>query len=117
VGRKLQADQVHVLLALSEGTAPGTSKTYRDAYAASAPLPATLSAPGGSSATQDLTTDDIQVPKASFKLSSEVNGTTWRLIVRREDVAQLAPELKKADDRLNPDAFADLIIIVHYTLS
>ena len=43
--------------------------------------------------------------------------TEWEFSIAASDVAALAPELRTADGRLNPDAFSDLISVFSYKVT
>ena len=56
-------------------------------------------------------------PQATFTLSANVTSkeSDWQFTPK--NVTDLAPELQTADGHLNPDAFNDLVVVLHYKIT
>jgi Tc toxin complex TcA C-terminal TcB-binding domain/Neuraminidase-like domain/Salmonella virulence plasmid 28.1kDa A protein len=120
--RTITVDHVQLALVLTDGRSPTSGATYRDAYAAAPPLTVTLTPPGASAQPGRLTSSTAVLngtPTALFTVTSQVGQTPspWTVTAARADIATIAAELRTADNRLNPEAIRDLVIIAHYTLS
>jgi hypothetical protein len=120
--RTITVDHLQLALVLTDGRSPASGTTYRDAYAAGPPLTITLTPPGASTQPGKLTSSNAVLngtPTALFTVTSQVGQTPspWTVTAARADIATIAAELRTADDRLNPDAIQDLVIVAHYTLS
>ena len=120
--RTITIDHVQLALILTDGRSPTSGATYRDAYAAAPPLTVTLTPPGASAQPGRLTSSTAVLngtPTALFTVTSQVGQTPspWTVTAARADIATIAAEFRTADNRLNPEAIQDLVIIAHYTLS
>ena len=58
-------------------------------------------------------------PRQASALTAQIGeaDAEWAFSIAASDVAALAPELRTADGRLNPDAFSDLIAVFHYKVA
>ncbi|MFF3838107.1 neuraminidase-like domain-containing protein [Streptomyces sp. NPDC001930] len=109
-----------LILVLSTDLAPGGSTRFRDCYPGGGPLTVGLSGPGGAHGDLTLAADPALAgqPRAG---ADGVHGTVtetdqeWRVTVPAAGIAALAPELRH-EGRLNPDAFADLLLVWQYAV-
>ncbi|MFE6063813.1 neuraminidase-like domain-containing protein [Streptomyces sp. NPDC056431] len=109
-----------LILILSTDLAPGGSRRFRDCYPGGGRLTVGLSGPGGAHGDLTLAPDPALAgqPRAG---ADGVHGTVtetdqeWRVTVPVAGIAALAPELLH-EGRLNPDAFADLLLVWQYAV-
>lgn len=118
---RMSVDTVSVLLPLSSTLLPDGQKPL-SVYAASSPLSITLNAPGGMTATGDLSSDAgflAGTPAKTFTIPAEVtrDAATWTVTMTRSSIAALDPRLRTTDDRLRLEAVEDLVLVLRYHLT
>jgi hypothetical protein len=121
--RQIKVDHIQLLLVLADKLTPDAARTYTQAYAAGPPLPVSFTAPGGATTHSDKLTSTSSylggTPTAAFPTTADLNDTPgdWTITASRSDIATIAAEIHTTDNRLNPDAVQDLLIVLHYTLT
>ncbi|MFJ6755982.1 neuraminidase-like domain-containing protein [Streptomyces sp. NPDC091273] len=118
--RTTELQRPELILLLSTDRAPGSSTRFRDCYPGGGALTVRLSGPGGAHGDLTLTADPALAgqPRAGVDgVHGKVTETDqeWLVTVPADAIAALAPELLR-DGRLNPDAFADLLLVWQYAV-